>query len=188
MNTEKTLDQIFGEMKDLHDNFLTAAEQFLEKQKEPKFKAGDFLFEDYSTGFLFIFNGIINCRSEISCPVSILDGSFSFNKKDHTFVNFKKVRFATEAEKQLLIDKLHENGKDWNAEKKEIVDYKWKPEKKENFFYLNRYGWVTSANTFPLNGAERGELIKNGNYYKTRELAEAAHEAEVEFRKSLKHF
>ena len=33
MKNEKTLDQIFGEMKDLHDNFLTAAEQFLEKQK-----------------------------------------------------------------------------------------------------------------------------------------------------------
>ena len=38
--------------------------------------------------------------------------------EDVTFVNFDpKVRFATDAEKQFLIDKLHEKGKDWDAEK-----------------------------------------------------------------------
>ena len=43
MKNEKTLDKIFGEMKDLHDNFLTAAEQLKKKKKEPKFKEGDFV-------------------------------------------------------------------------------------------------------------------------------------------------
>ena len=42
---------------------------------------------------------------------------------------------ATDSEKELLISKLHENGKDWNAEKKEVVDWKWEPTDNETYYF-----------------------------------------------------
>lgn len=37
-------------------------------------------------------------------------------------------RFATEEEKKLFFDKLKEKGYEWDAEKRELVKLKWKPE------------------------------------------------------------
>lgn len=45
------------------------------------------------------------------------------------------VRFATEAEKKMLFDKLKEEGYEWDAEKKEVVKIKWKPKDGEKYYY-----------------------------------------------------
>ena len=66
-------------------------------------------------------------------------------------------RPATEEEKRLILSKLHEIGKDWDAEKKEIVDWKWKPKKNERYFSIyffcidfafatNCYTWFNDPN------------------------------------------
>ena len=68
------------------------------------------------------------------------------------------------------------------------MDYVWIPKPKELFFCLNDYGWVINVNNFCYNESERQELIKNGNYYRTPELAKEANKAEIEFRKTLKHY
>lgn len=44
------------------------------------------------------------------------------------------LRLATEEEKQFLLSRLHEIGKDWDAENKKVVDYKWKPKKDEEYY------------------------------------------------------
>ena len=47
----------------------------------------------------------------------------------------ENLRPATESEKQQLLDALHEEGKDLDAEKKKIVDWKWRPVDGEDFYY-----------------------------------------------------
>ena len=44
---------------------------------------------------------------------------------------------ATEEEKQYLLSKLHEIGKDWDAEKKQIVDWKWELKIGDKFYTPN---------------------------------------------------
>ena len=54
------------------------------------------------------------------------------------------VRYATEEEKQKLFDALAKKGKAWDAEKKAVVELKWKPKFNDNYFaptfiYSNRF-------------------------------------------------
>ncbi len=54
-----------------------------------------------------------------------------------------KIRLATSEEKQWLLDKIHEKGIDWDAEKKQLVDWRWKPKnssKKYGFSKSGKYG------------------------------------------------
>lgn len=44
------------------------------------------------------------------------------------------VRFATEAEKKMLFDKLKEEGYEWDAEKKKVVRLKWKPKAGQSYY------------------------------------------------------
>lgn len=46
-------------------------------------------------------------------------------------------RLATEEEKQFLLDVLHANGKDWDADNKQIVDYKWEPKIGEIYYCIS---------------------------------------------------
>lgn len=45
------------------------------------------------------------------------------------------VRYATEEEKQKLFDALEKEGKTWDAEKRVVVDLKWKPKINEAFYF-----------------------------------------------------
>jgi hypothetical protein len=45
------------------------------------------------------------------------------------------VRYATEGEKQQLFDALAKEGKAWDAEKKAVVELKWKPKYGEKYYY-----------------------------------------------------
>ena len=45
------------------------------------------------------------------------------------------VRYATEGEKQELFDALSKEGKAWDAEKKAVVQFKWKPYIGEIYYY-----------------------------------------------------
>ena len=49
----------------------------------------------------------------------------------------ENTRLATEEEKQLLLDALHADGKDWDADKKQIVDYRWKPKIGDAYYYID---------------------------------------------------
>ena len=104
------------------------------------FKDGDFVsLSNLSGKFLIIYKNkrglsnayyhvaTYNCYCE-SCVVYYNDWCF-----------YGEVRIATEEEKQLLLDALHADGNDWDAEKKQIVDYKWKPKFGEKYFSFDSY-------------------------------------------------
>jgi hypothetical protein len=60
-----------------------------------------------------------------------LNSSYGRGFKDGEF------RHATDQEKQLLIDKLNENGKHFDESTMEIVDWKWTPEYDEECYIVN---------------------------------------------------
>lgn len=105
----------------------------LEIEKQPEFKDGDILFvKCKGSAFIEIFNyskknGDLYDRALLDTTNQILDisGRYKIGKDDIT-----ELRLATEAEKQQLFSALEKEGKDWDSEKKQIVDLKPKVELK----------------------------------------------------------
>lgn len=69
---------------------------------------------------------------------------------------------------------LHKHGKEWDAEKKQLVDWQWKPEEEEDYFFVSSdlSVEVTSNDGFDIDE----DRIRCGNFFRTREKAEAAAE------------
>lgn len=49
-------------------------------------------------------------------------------------------RYATEEEKQLLFDKMKEQGLHWNAEKKRVENIRWRAEDGKEYYYVGNQG------------------------------------------------
>lgn len=99
----------------------------LEIEKQPEFKDGDIVFEE----------GNRNYCSAIGVLKKDEQGCFMFDTfltKDKVCYNseyiYLPIRLATEEEKKQLFSALAKEGKQWDAEKKEIVDLKPKVELK----------------------------------------------------------
>lgn len=101
------------------------------KERSYKPKDGDFVYVKTSLGdseFIFIKKeGLYITNKYISYVFD--PGTFFYDDKRIVCINdhIITIRPATKEEKQLLLDALHKDGKDWDAENRQIVDYKWKP-------------------------------------------------------------
>lgn len=107
------------------------------EKAQPKFKDGDILVTDAIPSMcyskcIFILKGDLN--TDESCANSYVFYNISnvyigFNVLDR-MIRDRNIRLATGEEKQKLFDALAEEGKAWDAEKKQIVDLKPKAELK----------------------------------------------------------
>ena len=84
---------------------------------------------------------------------------------------YDDARIATEEEKQLLLDALHAEGKDWDAVNKRIVEYKWRPKYGEPYYMINTLFNVLKC-TWSSSGFDF-DLLVNRNCFKTEEEAQA---------------
>ena len=104
------------------------------------------------------------------------DGDYSCENGDSDSATW--VRYATEEEKKKLFDALAKEGKAWDAEKKAIVDLKWKPKIGDKYNHPMcsitddgmRYGSATATHTDSLFDKR---LIKQNLAFKTKEECEA---------------
>ena len=92
-------------------------------------------------------NDIVTCETEGIKWVAIFKekiDAFSFRAKAlYTTVISQsdwcsygeRCRHATDSEKQLLLDRMHGPGYDWDAEKCEVVPYRWRPNSGEEYVY-----------------------------------------------------
>ena len=104
----------------------------LEIKKRPEFKNGDILT---FCGFIFIFKNMHDSLvySHVSCDTDYKDCIRLNADKPFASNSFiADFKYATEEEKQQLFDALAKKGKQWDAEKKQIVDLP-KEEKKCEF-------------------------------------------------------
>lgn len=80
------------------------------------------------------------------------------------------IRYATESERQQLLDALAKEGKTWNAEKKVVEKLRFKAKIREYYFLLDSEGDVeTCQNENDIFDSKRFKL---GNYFRTFKEAE----------------
>ncbi len=95
----------------------SGVDSLMELVEEPKYKEGDFVYED---GRIMIVKSYPNIHHAKSWPIfsDVLsyNGVYAVDFSEPTF------RYATAEEKQELIELLRKDGKQWNADKKCIED------------------------------------------------------------------
>lgn len=97
----------------------------------------------------------------------------------------KNFRPATEGEKKALLDKLHESGYRWNAEKKELEPLpRWRAKMDEEYFYINSMLRIDTDNE-SMHQVDKLRY-ECGNYFKTHEAAERIAEQVREIFKNSK--
>ena len=103
----------------------------------------------------------IDCNGECSCENGDSDSA-------------TWVRYATEEEKQKLFDALAKEGKTWDAEKKAVVELKWKPKLRETCFapYFEFPKFITKQGLWGINWYNI-EYYNKGWCFKTKEECEA---------------
>lgn len=131
-------------------------------------KDGDFLVS--SKGKIFIYSPY----SVDSNTCAGYCGTYPSGRFRYTFssnwTNKKGCRYATESEKQEFLEKLKEAGYTWNAEKKCLEEYVWKPKKGEEYFFIGANFKV--YNTICWNTYADNSKIAINNCFQTEEQAE----------------
>lgn len=79
-------------------------------------------------------------------------------------------RLATDEEAKRFHELLHKHGKDWDAEKKKLVEWKWKPKFGEEYFVVNTLGRVDYYKW--EDATVDNDFYNLGNCFPTREEAE----------------
>ena len=81
-------------------------------------------------------------------------------------------RHATEEEKQLLFNKMEEQGLKWNAEEKRVENIRWRAKKGEYYYHINADGFAsTIKHTDYITDYYRYNF---GNYFRTKEQTKEA--------------
>ena len=90
--------------------------------------------------------------------------------KNTGFWNSSICRYATPEEIQEINDHLASEGKYWNPDTMQIEKLRWKPKKRDKYYYIRSKGNVNSA--FWHKGSVDIHRYKFGNCFKTKEEAD----------------
>lgn len=138
---------------------------WLSLREQEEFENGDVLCSVY-TNTIVIFKE--NEKDGSRCFYSHYNTDLSSNKD----WNREAFRHATEEEKQLLFDKMKEQGLKWNAENKRVEKIRWRAKSGKEYYYVDNQG-ILMVDT------EGGHIIDAnrhnfGNYFRSREQDEEA--------------
>ena len=137
----------------------------IEKEKVQEFKDGDVLASKRFYKNVLIFK-------EYS-----IRGSFTSHwnmcRLSETGWNTNLFRHATDEEKQLLFDKMKEQGLRWNAEEKRVEKNRWRAKKGDSYYFTD------STDASVLSNHENDDKIdyilwRSYNYFRTEEQAKEA--------------
>lgn len=135
-----------------------------EKEKQ-EFKDGDVLHSVYNSTMLIF-------KEEEKDHSNRFYTHYNTNHSSNEKWNKDAFRHATEEEKQLLFDKMKEQGLKWNAEEKRVEKVRWRASFDERYYYINHlldcHSDIEDSHIF------NKERWKMGNYFKNKEQAEEA--------------
>lgn len=130
-----------------------------------EFKDGDVLCSAYS-GTMVIF------KEKEKDGSRYFYSHYNADRSSNKCWNSAAFRHATEEEKQLLFDKMKEQGLKWNAEEKRVEKVRWRASFDERYYYINHlldcHSDIEDSHIF------NKERWKMGNYFKNKEQAEEA--------------
>lgn len=113
-----------------------------------------------------------NMSMQIDGTLTKYSGSIWHGEKIQCFR--EDYRLATPSEVERFHGLLHNLNKEWDSEKKEIVEWRWKPEKEEDYWAVILDDTIIGLD-FTWLGSSTDEIrYKLGNCFRTREEAEAA--------------
>ena len=81
--------------------------------------------------------------------------------------------YATEEEKQLLFNKMKEQGLQWNAEEKRVEKIRWRAKRGKHYFLLDRLTFKVDCYIESFDEIDT-KLYDSGNYFRTEEQAKEA--------------
>lgn len=138
--------------------------------KERVFKKGDVIVSKMNEILIVDVHSFEN--RILRSFVNIKEDGTLFNSSYSSWNECHAWRLATEEEKQLLFDKMKEQGLQWNAEKKRVEKMRWRAEDRYRYFYIDSCIKVGSSADFRC--IEDNERWEVGNYFQTEEEAEEA--------------
>lgn len=145
----------------IKDNVVVFEQE--EKEEAREFKDGDVLHSVYAD-ITLIFEKYTTCYSFTSHYSTLNAAGFDWA--------VKSFRHATYEEKQLLFDKMREQGLLWNAEKKRVEKIRWIAEDGEGYFCVGSQGNMVA---YKEDGCRVDEnLHEFGNYFRTSKQAKEA--------------
>lgn len=141
-----------------------------EESKEQEFKRGDVIVSKMNEILLVDVHSFENYRLRSFVHIRqdgmLSDSSYSLWNENYTW------RYATEEEKQLLFDKMKEQGLKWNAEEKKVEKIRWRAKKGEEYRFMNTD--FTTVCTTELGDDVDTNRYDALNYFRTKEQAEEA--------------
>lgn len=150
---------------------INGNEVVIEKENEDgKFKEGDVLMSS-SGDCMVIFEKYKDAWR--------FNAHYNDKYDTNTDFNNRAFRHATEEEKQLIFDKMREEGLRWNAEEKRVEKIRWRAKEGEDYWYISSECTViedTMKAEETMIGASTIEEWKNYNHFRTEEQAEKAAE------------
>lgn len=145
-------------------------------EEEEKFKDGDILvsFVDEERYNAFIYkdtdkNGFHSYYVGVDACKQLTISTSPSNRWCNS-----NLSYATEDEKQLLFDKMKEQGLKWNAEEKRVERIRWRAKKGEEYHFMNTD--FTTVNTTELGDDVDTNRYGALNYFHTEEQTKEAAE------------
>lgn len=135
-------------------------------------KKGDVIVSGGDTRFVAIFEKMKDEYSFYYYALLVL--GVDRRPQLNSWASFLNVLPATEEEKKLLFDKLAEEGYSWDAERKELVKLKWKPQDHEKVYVagFTFYGdnpFCAFEDTAYSGSMQWRAVFKRGWYFKTEQ-------------------
>lgn len=166
----------------IKDNVITV------EKTVPEFKDGDFCISSRDGRYFWVYIHKSGAKNHLS-PFF-----YAFTNNESTILYYdgrcsvveEMNKLATEEEKQILLDAMHADGKDWDADKKQIVDYRWKPKYREVYYRINYSLGIKIDSLFWYGDALDEIYFSNGNCFKTKEEAQKYADKFVELLKERK--
>lgn len=133
--------------------------------KEKNWEDGDLLVK---------YNGgkkeyIVYCNDKTGIGFDAIKAYICVSEKGYTtkvlyYVGDAKI--ASKDDIKCFQELLHKNGKEWDFKNKKLIDWRWKPENNEDYWYINDVGEIchTSYNQFMIRDNKH---VAVGNCFKT---------------------
>ena len=135
-----------------------------------EFKDGDFVsLNNLGAKILIIYKSKKEC-SYANCHASVCIDRCKNYVSYNDCCAYYDARIATEEEKQFLLDALHADGKDWDAYKKQIVDYQCKPKVGDTYYYIDLF--LDVVDDIWSDDRMDALVYTSGNCFKTKEEAQ----------------
>ena len=136
-----------------------------------KWKDGDILVDKHDSQIMVLYEFVSEKEADLFNAHIRLHGNLIVL---HSLEVRKRFRLATDEEIERFYEILHEQHKDWDAEKKQLVEWRWKPSLGDEFWIINCDGSVLSIDWD--DSPDDKETFAFGNCFQTEEEAKAAAE------------